>query len=395
MQSNGFMNNNYCYIACAGAGKTTHIIKAAHKLATNTNKKIAIVTFTTHNQDTERQKYYDLYSKIPKNIDICGWYTFLLDYIIKPFKGDIIEHLYDTHISLAFVDPPKIKSHKHKIPHYKKNDLKTKYLTSENGIYKDYLSEFAYNCLLKNRKLLTKRFEQIFDTIYFDEAQDFCAFDFDIIKFLIKETTVNCTITIDPRQHTYSSCNSRRYSNFKGKLNLFCSEKINTKRHMYINVDYSKYGYSHRCDASICSLASEIYDGSFATYPCTCNECINKKSYYTKARGVFFVFNKDAYKFANYFNVKVLTFNKVVNIDNVITNQRYNFGECKGDEFQSVLIYPTKDILNWLMSRIELAPNTKSRFYVAVTRAIFTVGIIVPNDFSANRFNFPIWNPNS
>lgn len=385
------MNSNNCYVASAGAGKTTYIIKSAHTKASNTQKKIAIVTFTTHNQNTEKQKYFDLYARIPKNIVICGWYSFLLDYIIKPFKGDIIEHLYDTHVSLAFIEPPIINNNGHKIPHYKKGDLKRKYLTSENNIYKDYLSEFAYNCLQENKELLKERFEHIFDSIYFDEAQDFCGYDYDIIEFLIKETTINCTITIDPRQHTYSSSNSKKYSKFKGRLDNYCKVKINGKRKEYINLDYKTLCYSHRCEAEICRFATHIFGGDLSTLPCNCKECEQKKAYFIKERGIYLVLAKNAEEFARYFAVRVLTFNKCVNAIN--NYPRYNFGECKGDEFECVLIYPTKDMIKWLKKSIDLESTTKSKFYVAVTRAIFTVGIIVPDNFSSNRFNLPIWVP--
>ena len=72
------------------------------------------MTFTSHNQNNERQKYIDIYKHIPQNLIIIGWYTFLLEYFIRPFKGDIIEHLYDRHTSLAFVAPysKEIAGHK-------------------------------------------------------------------------------------------------------------------------------------------------------------------------------------------------------------------------------------------------------------------------------------------
>lgn len=73
------------------------------------------------------------------------------------------------------------------------------------------------------------------------------------------------------------------------------------------------------------------------------------------------------------------------------TNLRYNFGECKGDEFESVVIYPTDDILKWLKEEIVLKPITKSKFYVAVTRALFCIGIVIPDSFKHNRFNLPTW----
>jgi DNA helicase-2/ATP-dependent DNA helicase PcrA len=54
-----------------------------------------------------------------------------------------------------------------------------------------------------------------------------------------------------------------------------------------------------------------------------------------------------------------------------------NFGESKGLSFDGVLIYPTKPFCNWLKNHLsELAPTSRSKFYVAITRARYSVGIV-------------------
>lgn len=385
------MSNNYCYIASAGAGKTTFIVKDSYKRALLTTKKIGIVTFTSNNQNTEKQKYIDIHKKIPTNVKIIGWYSFLLDYFIRPFKGDVIERLYDIHVSQAFINPPIIKQNGHKLPHYQKGDLKSKYLTTDNNIYKDYLSEFALECLQKNSNTLLNRLQQIFDTIYFDESQDFGGFDLDIIKSILKNTSIDCIITTDPRQHTYSSCNLIKHKKYNGRIDLFCSERINQKRKTFIIIDNTKFIYSHRCNADICRFASQIHSEFPETTPCKCDQCIEKKSHYTKEQGVYLVNESNTQLFINQYNATILTYNKDVKTNAI--GQRFNFGECKGDEFNGVLIYPTKDILTWLKKNNTLSPTTKSKFYVALTRAIFIVGIVVPNNFIHSRFNLQYWSP--
>ena len=55
-----------------------------------------------------------------------------------------------------------------------------------------------------------------------------------------------------------------------------------------------------------------------------------------------------------------------------------NFGESKGLSFDRVLIYPTKPFIDWFMNNeSELAETSRSKLYVAITRARYSVGIVV------------------
>jgi superfamily I DNA/RNA helicase len=58
-----------------------------------------------------------------------------------------------------------------------------------------------------------------------------------------------------------------------------------------------------------------------------------------------------------------------------------NFGESKGLSFDRVLIYPTKPFLDWLNdNHSSLAETSRSKLYVAITRARYSIGIVVEND---------------
>ena len=69
------MANNTIYIAAAGAGKTTLIIRKAielYKSGLLEGKKVLIITYTDNNQNNIRQKFLDEYGLVPKNIVILG-----------------------------------------------------------------------------------------------------------------------------------------------------------------------------------------------------------------------------------------------------------------------------------------------------------------------------------
>ena len=70
-----------------------------------------------------------------------------------------------------------------------------------------------------------------------------------------------------------------------------------------------------------------------------------------------------------------------------------NFGNSKGQEYERVLIYPTKPFLFWLKdNNAVLAPISRSKFYVAITRAKNSVGIIVDDEFAYTVKGTTYWN---
>ncbi len=161
------MSNNIIYIAAAGSGKTSLILNQVNNrlLSENTDKKIGIITYTLKNQENIKVKIVNQHHCMPNNVRLMGWYTFLLDYWIRPFKGDVLEELYSTHIGLYFTKEPsgilKTKDDKY-IRTYKKDEPWKKYFTKDrNDIYSDKLSEFAFECYKKNKVDLLERISNL------------------------------------------------------------------------------------------------------------------------------------------------------------------------------------------------------------------------------------------
>ena len=382
-------NENICYIASAGAGKTTHIINLVCEQLDNIkqhHKKIAIVTYTTNNQSIIEDRIKQQLGFIPNNIIVLGWFEFLLRYWINPYKGDIIGDLYNRHISIKFVDKPSgvrqdLQTGKYFYT-YQKHELAKKYLTSnKEKIFSDKLSEFAYECYNKNKTTLLIRLENIFDSIFFDESQDFAGHDFEILKVILKSKSIWCVLAGDPRQHTFSTHVSRKNKEYEGKPDLYINKVMNSNRKKFVQLNYSDLICSHRCNKEICEFASKITPDYPMTQECSCDKCIEKKEKFIKKKGCFLLKENDVNNYIKEYSPCGLTWNKNIIVSSLL-KYRMNFGDSKGCECDSVIIYPTQTMINWLCNPMSIMPpETKAKFYVAITRAKFTTAIVVSNDF--------------
>lgn len=394
------MKNNVCYIASAGAGKTTWIVELlAQRIAEigNSHKKIAVITYTDKNQEVLRNRIYHKFGCIPSNILILGWFEFLLKYWINPYKGDVISSLYDVHIGILPVNSPSglIKGKNGKFSYsYKEHELEKKYLTPNmRKIYSDKLSEYAIACLDNNNPNLLKRIENIFDCILFDEAQDFAGYDFEVIKNILRNCDLWCVLTGDPRQHTFSTHISKKYKGYEGRIDAFLNDNVNTKKKSYIVIDYDTLICSHRCVEEICSLSSKITTSYPQTKECSCAKCAQRRRDYGGLIGCYLVKRRDVDSYINAHSPAALTWNKTISVPKMI-KIRYNFGECKGWECDNAIVFCTSSMEEWLKNQtVYIAPETRAKFYVAVTRARFCTAVIVSNNFDNSAIGLPFWTP--
>ena len=110
--------------------------------------------------------------------------------------------------------------------------------------------------------------------------------------------------------------------------------------------------------------------------------------------GIFFVPEGEATAYQAQFNAMQLCLNRATEVCEEAP--RMNFGESKGLEYPHVLIYPTGDMMKWLCGqKISLKDKTKAQLYVALTRAFFSVGIVVKNDFSKMATDISTWKSSS
>jgi DNA helicase-2/ATP-dependent DNA helicase PcrA len=248
---------------------------------------------------------------------------------------------------------------------YKENDnLEKHYFTDNYKIYSDKLSKFVYRCNQKSDGAVISRLSRIYSYIFIDEVQDLAGYDLELLKLLFRSSS-NILLVGDPRQVTYLTHNERKYEKYKdGMIKDFilkeCSNNI-------CEVDEGILCVSHRNNKQICNFSSKLYP-QFKT--CTSNQ--NK---ITGHDGIFLVKEQDVEKYLEKFNPVQLR-DKI----NVPVNKKYkafNFGESKGLTFDRVLIYPTKPFVDWLINNSSsLPPISRSKFYVALTRARYSVGIV-------------------
>lgn len=380
--------NNICYIASAGAGKTTKLVEdAVTNAANNSCRKIAIITYTQNNQAHIKNKLeqYEFGYKVV----VLGWFEFLLKHWITPFKTTIFPHLIDSHIGIV---PVEGRSGITKFPNgrtfvtYQKEEYRKKYLTSEETkVYSDKISELACELYAKSKSDVIERLDAIFDFLYFDECQDFVGYDYEILKILFVKSKISCVLAGDPRQHTYSTHATSKYKKYTGDIAAFIQEIVNGKKKQYVIIDKMSFVKSHRCPPSICNFASTI----MPQFPKM--ESANMRYYQTEHCKL--VRQRDAEIYINKFSPIALVWSSVAK-NKVHSNisRIYNMGEVKGLDFHHVLIYPTKPMEKWIKdTNSELSGEARAKLYVAVTRADISTGIIVPNDFDVNNSMIQYW----
>lgn len=348
-------------IAAAGSGKTTFLVQEALKI---TDDKVLITTFTESNEREIKSKFIEIAGCVPNNITIMTWFSFLIQQGVKPYQS----YLYlDKITGLLLVNQKSGLLRYYKgIPIYaKETDVAKHYFTKDGRIYSDKLSKFVCRLNVANNGLTIDRISRIYKYIFIDEIQDLAGYDLEIIQLLSQKGT-NLLMVGDPRQvtyHTHEEAKNKKYC--EGQIEQFICD-----RNLKISIDKATLNVTHRNERHICEYANSIYP-EFT--PC---------STYTKNPtghdGIFLIHAADVDAYLETYQPVQLRDSK-----RTIVNGNYavfNFGDSKGLTFDRTLIYPTTPMVTWIFDHsAELQPKSRARFYVAVTRARYSVAIIVKN----------------
>lgn len=377
------MTQNKLIVAAAGAGKTTFLVNEALKIK---DKRVLITTYTQANEAEIRKKIIEINKCVPSNITIQTWFSFLLQHGVKPFQGVLFEKeitgliLVNSQSGIKAYRKPcnecktkkvvKANCNKCKEPIFfgEEKNFEQHYFTKELKIYSDKLSKFVFRCNEKSDGSVIDRISRIYTHIFIDEVQDLAGYDLELLKLLFK-TTSNVLLVGDPRQGTYSTNSSAKNKKFRKTaiVNFFEDDSLEIQK------DTTSLTTNYRCNEAICNLSNKL----FPDLP----QIISGNIVKTNHDGVFLVRKVDLEDYLK-------TYSPVQLRENVKTKvlpnySVMNFGESKGLTFDRVLIYPTKPILQWLENNSsKLAPTSLSKFYVALTRARYSVGILY--DYSDN-----------
>lgn len=362
------MTNNKLIVAAAGSGKTTYLVDEALK---KQDAKILITTYTEANESEIRKKIIERNKYIPKNITIQTWFSFLIEHGAKPYQGVLFRKDIRGMLLVNEQSGLKYKT-KTGIPVYysEGDEFEKHYFTSNQRIYSDKLSKFVIRCNQKSEGSVIDRLSRIYTHIFIDEVQDLAGYDLEFLKLLFS-STIYTLLVGDPRQGTYSTSNVQKNKRFQKSqiLNFFEDKSIKIK------TDQTTLVVNHRCVESICNFSNKL----FPNFPKTTSGNYRSNNH----TGVFFVKRKDVDKYLEKYAPIQLRWDKRVKV-----NDNYpirTFGETKGLTFQRVLVYPTEIFNNWIMNNtIEMAPTSRAKYYVALTRAEYSVAILY--DYNDGRF---------
>ena len=361
------MGNNVFRIEVAGSGKTYGICKdVILKGRPENGKRVLIVTYTNNGKaalEREYKKQND--GLIDDYVDVFTWYHFLLADMIKPyqvhFPGVDINEIHSIDFSER-----KDNQYGDRTRKGKHDTDKRVYINPDSTLAKDFASEFAFKSNNNSKGLSIRRLESIYQDIYFDEVQDLAGWDIDILKELVN-SSVNITAVGDPYQTTYST-------NYNPKNKKLSGENIaNLASSNGFLVEHRTK--SRRCNEPICSFAMRIgntpYQISSGNFEKTGHD------------GVFLVCENDSLSYYSYFKPQVLIYSKrdLKHRDwNAIT-----YGASKGLTFDRTLISSTKPLKSFILNNCKTI-ESPNKYYVAVTRARFSVCIIVdtfPPDYGS------------
>lgn len=354
---------NKLIIAAAGSGKTTFVVEEALK---KHSEKVLITTYTIANELEIRKRIISLNKSIPENITIQTWFSFLLQHGVRPFQGQLFDKCITGMVLVNSQSGVKYKT-KQGIPvcFKEEEELEQHYFTSARKIYSDKLSKFVVRVNEKSHGSVIDRLSRIYSFIFVDEVQDLAGYDLEILNLLFQSST-DVLLVGDPRQVTYLTHNEKKYQKYSnGKIREFVSTECKKAK---CEIDEKTLNVSHRNNQQICTFSGLLYP-EFSS-------CDSAQKIVTGHDGIFFVRSREAQAYLSFYKPIQLRLNR----DTKGVYPEYpvlNFGESKGLSFDRVLIYPTVDMLNWVLNRkTSLADKTKAQLYVAITRARYSVGII-------------------
>lgn len=352
---------HHLMIAGAGAGKTTFLVERSLSLSGYT----LIVTYTIRNSEEIRAKIREKnHGVIPGNIEVLPWDTFLIQHGAKPFRR-----------SLCFSNgepAPRINgmlfvnSQDDGAPRCMKSKQYGYYMTKQGQIYSDKLAKYVCQCDDASRGAVINRITGCYNRIYIDEVQDLAGYDLEIVNRFLHQTQAEIVMTGDPRQFIFRTHWEKKNQPYNtGKIDAYVTDKCSDTD---CSIDYKTLNRSYRCRPELCSFSSLLYDD----FPPVESRTAYEDSLHD---GVFLVSEEDV----NYYLQKMHPVQLRWDMRTKVNAEAptFNMGEAKGITFDRVLIYPTADMLKWVSDHDhDLSQEARSKFYVALTRARYSVGIV-------------------
>lgn len=367
------LSKNIVRVAAAGAGKTYTICREAEKeinqLSSDSkcNKRVLMVSYATKAVDSiEEELRKENCGVIPNGLDVQSWYSFIMNEMIKPYQTEIFGI---NEIKGFFFNQHALNYNRYKIGN------RNRYLTKDHDLKSEEAAELAMTLNAWSKGAVLRRLERIYGHIYIDEVQDMSGWDLNIIEALMR-TSIAITAVGDGKQAVFRT-NYAQKNKGKGGANIW-KFFLNLQRGGLANIQ--RQNVSRRFNYEICNFANRVFPNE--NNITTCMDEI------TGHDGVFVIMQHDVQAYVNYFSPQVLRWNKKTNTDGF---DSLNFGECKGQTFDRVLIYTNGPLEKFLFKNQPLKSPIK--YYIAATRPKYSIAFVVkkmPESVAYEKVRIPL-----
>ena len=341
--------SNTAIFAAAGSRKTEGVVDAAIAC---TAGAVLVLTYTIENQTHVKERIRARVGHVPSHIHVMGWFAFLIAQCAKPYQSAITG------------SPLMIRGLNFKGRHSKytpKTSLG--YFIDQSGcLYRDDVADFVCEVNRRTNGAVIHRLERMYAAVFIDEVQDLAGYDLELIDALL-DSAVETTVVGDPRQCTLVTNYGTKNKKYRGGGLIKWFEERDAK----CNLVFKNQCY--RSNQAICDFADSIFPSMAKTEAVGVSE--------TGHDGVFKLHEDKVLAYMREHQPIVLRDRK--NVD-TMGLPAVNIGIAKGRTYDRVLLFPTKPMLQFLADGDPSKLKAPDRLYVAVTRARYSVAIVVPSE---------------
>lgn len=379
---------NTLIVAGAGAGKSTTVVGKALAEATD-RRKVLLLTYTEGNQGELLTKVCAKTSVRPAVVRIKGWFTFLLEELIRPYQGCIFETRIDN-ILFDDSDPhwngrfrlrgraERLKGGAYNPRHF--------LASSQTRAHTTYISKLACRIIEITRGASIERLARIYRLILIDEVQDLVGWDYEILKAIAERADVELLCVGDFRQTLYTTAHARKAP---GSM----SEKLGAFQTAGFDIQYSNS--NRRSVQPICRFADRIHEGLFKFQPSR-SLAGQVPEDLADHVGVFAVRAEDVSAYLERYSPVILRRTRSTEINLCQGYRTYNYGESKGMGFDRALVLTTGKQRDFISGKSDVFDGDKTdkarnTFYVVATRARYSVSFVFDGNPSIDGVS--VWTP--
>jgi hypothetical protein len=254
-----------------------------------------------------------------------------------------------------------------------------RFLDREDRAYKRHLARLSVEVNAASKGAVIDRLTRIYDAIYIDEVQDLNGYDLEVLKALL-QSDIDLHLVGDVRQAILlTNVQEQKNKQYKGIRIQSWFDKQKAAGRLVV----SHRTETWRSNQTIARFADAIFEDSWGF-----GATQSHNSSVTEHDGVFVIDPTHAADYLAKFAPMCLRHS--VKIGQSVDLPYINIGKAKGLEAERVLIWPTKPVVDFLLSGAALSPTGACSLYVAVTRAFASVVFVVDRP---DRLQLPIWTP--